>query len=214
MRRKTVLFLVGGTSLILSCMALRVSLSNDTERVAVDEAASFAASDEVVADAFDEERPNPEPARAPLGTPDPAELRRRFVDLVRKQSERMSSDDLGRSIENLTKTLADQDSAADAELDKAIAQLQSIAEKFPGTPAAGRAARAIEATRVRPISPRVSDDSEGDAQDAIRRPVSRSVPVDDDVGFAVPSQTRKPISPAKGTRAAPRRSPSLNQDER
>jgi hypothetical protein len=128
MSRKIMLRWAAGMSLFLLCVAVRVSWSDDF-------------------DADDSLRPLKKQAAVKLATPEPdaRELRQRIVELMSKRAERMSNDELTRAIDELSKTIADQDTAAEAELQKAIDQLKSVVAKFPGTPAAERGSRALEA---------------------------------------------------------------------
>jgi hypothetical protein len=128
MSRKIMLRWAAGTSLFLLCVAVRVSWSDDF-------------------DADDSLQPLKKQAAVKLATPEPdaRELRQRIVELMSKRAERMSNDELTKAIEELSKTLADQDTAAEAELQKAIEQLKSVVAKFPGTPAAERGSLALEA---------------------------------------------------------------------
>jgi len=71
--------------------------------------------------------------RADLKTPT---LRERFIELSRTRAERMSAEDLARAVDEIAKAIADEDQAADHELARAIEQLKSVVENFPGTPAA------------------------------------------------------------------------------
>ncbi len=77
----------------------------------------------------------------------------------------MSDDELGQAVEQITKQIADQDTAAETELLKATEQLKSVAATFPGTPSAERANRALDAMKVKLSpkvrSPRISEDDLG-----------------------------------------------------
>jgi len=127
MSRKMMLRWTAGVSALLLCVAVRVSWSDD----GFDDLSAPVAKQPAVKVA------NPEP--------NAGELRQRIVELMSKRAERMSNDELTKAIEELSKTLTDQDTAADAELQKAIDQLQSVVAKFPGTPAAERGSRALQA---------------------------------------------------------------------
>ena len=111
-----------------------------------------------------------------------------MVELMAKRAQRMNSDELTRAIDELTKTLADEDSAADAELQKANEQLKSIVTKFPGTAAAARASRALEAIE-KPI------------QIQPRRVPTNSLEDDESVSFDVrrkiapPTNKQTPVRP-------------------
>lgn len=56
----------------------------------------------------------------------------------------MSEDELRRAVDNLEKTMLEEDRAADAELEKIVRQLKEVSTKFPGTPAADRARKAVQ----------------------------------------------------------------------
>src|SRR5690242_10106862 len=119
MNRKTILrWAAAGASLLLFCVAVRICWSDDFD------------------DGDDVQRVKKQPA-VNFATPESnaRDLRQRIVELMSKRAERMSNDELTKAIEELSKTIADQDTAADAELQKAIDQLQSVVSKFPGTPA-------------------------------------------------------------------------------
>jgi hypothetical protein len=172
MSRKMVLRLACGASVFLLCVAVRVSWSDDD-------------------DAFESQSPRRTTTQpTALGatpTPNAGELRQRMVELMGKRAQRMSPEELTRAIDELTKTLADQDSAADAELQKASEQLNSVVVKFPGTPAAASASRAIEAIqRPTEIHPRrgpaisLDDDDESVSFDVRRKiapPTNKKTPV-------------------------------------
>jgi len=140
--------------LILSCVlvgfgstvALRISMSNDRRLNA-------ALAD--LADKADEEsapRNKPRtPARAAVPASKPASLRQRFVELASERAKRMNDEELSQAVAEITQSLADQDAAAETELQTAAEQLKAVAEKFPGTPAGERANRALEAIAVKPI---------------------------------------------------------------
>jgi|GEM_PF-2576442 len=103
-------------------------------------------------------------------------LRQRFVELATERAKRMKDEELGQAVAEITQSLADQDAAAETELQKAAEQLQAVAEKFPGTPAGERANRALEAIRAKPSKairpPRtLGDDEELDHDD----PFSNSI---------------------------------------
>src|SRR5579863_3159261 len=131
--------------LILSCVlvgfgstvALRISMSNDRRLNA-------ALAD--LADKADEEsapRNKPRtPARAAVPASKPASLRQRFVELASERAKRMNDEELSQAVAEITQSLADQDAAAETELQTAAEQLKAVAEKFPGTPAGERANRA------------------------------------------------------------------------
>jgi len=128
MNRKIILrWTAAGTSLLLFCVAVRICWSDDLDG--------------------DSLQPVKKQAAVKFATPgsDASELRQRIVELMSKRAERMSNDELTKAIDELAKTLADQDTAAEAELQKAIDQLKSVVAKFPGTPAAERGNRALEA---------------------------------------------------------------------
>lgn len=127
MNRKVLLRLACGASVFLLCVAVRVSWSDDD-------------------DVFNDREPvASQPAvKGPAPAPKAGELRQRMVELMTRRAQRMNADELTRAIEELTKTLGDQDAAAAAELQKATEQLKSVVEKFPGTPSAARASRALE----------------------------------------------------------------------
>lgn len=160
MIRKTMLALGCGVAILVSTVALKVSLSNDGR---LNDLAAPVAPDELGAPATDEDDPFG-PADDPLAqqaqrhqAPDAAEqrqsasLRKQFVELSAKRAQRMSDEELGQAVEEITRTLADQDTEAEAELEKAVEQLKSVVEKFPGTPSAERANRALEATKAQPL---------------------------------------------------------------
>jgi hypothetical protein len=173
MSRKIMLRWAAGTSLFLLCVAVRVSWSDDF-------------------DADDSLQPRKKQAAVKLATsePDARELRQRIVELMSKRAERMSNDELTKAIDELTKTLTDQDTAAEAELQKAIDQLKSVVGKFPGTPAAERGSRALEAIE-RPVNVAPK-----------RGPVSRpAVSDDEDVSFLSDDEGAPP--PVKKTPAPP-----------
>src|SRR5262249_15603396 len=119
------------------------------------------------------------------------ELRQKMLELMARRAQRMNADELNRAIEELTKALGDQDSAAAAELQKATEQLKLVVEKYPGTPAAIRASRALEVIE-KPVDvrsprrvPSLEDDFEGDESGL----ESRSKPV-------LPIQKKTSVRPA------------------
>jgi hypothetical protein len=129
MNRKIILrWAAAGTSLLLFCVAVRICWSDDFD------------------DGDSLQRVKKQPA-VNLAMPESnaRDLRQRIVELMSKRAERMSNDELTKAIDELSKTIADQDSAADAELQKAIDQLQSVVSKsrehLPPNAAAARCRR-------------------------------------------------------------------------
>jgi hypothetical protein len=131
MNRKVIVRWAVGVSLVLGCVAVRVSWSDDFDNDAISRGSRPVISKTVV-------------KRASADSNAPS-LRQRIVELTAKRAERMSDEELTKAIDELTQTLADQDAAADAELQKAIDHLKSVVAQFPGTPAAERSTRALQA---------------------------------------------------------------------
>jgi hypothetical protein len=188
MFRKTMLTLVCGVTLLVSTVALRVSLSNDgrlndLRSPATEEFDAPAADSD---DPFDQIAEAPAPEKGP-GSRQSASLRQRFVELTAKRAQRMSDDELGQAVEEITKILADQDTEAQDELEKAEEQLKSVVEKFPGTPSAERANRALGAMKVKP-GPAINSDLD-----------------EEEVGSAPGRRPAQPIMPAKSAKKPPRR---------
>src|SRR5262245_51603298 len=127
MSRKMMLRWAAGVSVLLLCVVVRVSWSDDS----FDDLSVPIAKQPAVKVA------NPES--------NAGELRQRIVELMSKRAQRMSNDELTKAIEELSKTLTDQDTAAEAELQKAVDQLKTVVAKYPGTPAAERGSRALQA---------------------------------------------------------------------
>jgi hypothetical protein len=173
MNRKIILRWAAGASLFLLCVAVRVSWSDDF-------------------DEGDSIRPARKPPTVKFAAPgsDASELRQRLVELMSKRVERMSNDELTKAIDELSKTIADQDMAAEAELQKAIDQLKSVVAKFPGTPAAERGSRALQALEKQAGMPQK------------KGPVPRSFDSDDDLSLnseeeaAPPRPIKRPAPPA------------------
>jgi hypothetical protein len=167
MARKLLSILVCGVVVVVAVAALRVSLLNDRR---LDSALSELSASENDRSAANVEENNfedlgsrvkPKPTS---GARQSKTLRQRFVELATERAKRMSDEELGQAVEQITKQIADQDSAAEAELEKASEQLKSVADKFAGTPAAERANRALEAMKARQskdaLSPRNFEDSD------------------------------------------------------
>src|SRR5262245_9082794 len=130
MNRKIILrWAAAATSLLLFCVAVRICWSDD-----VDEGDGLGPV----------KKKQPAVNFAPPES-NASDLRQRIVELMSKRAERMSNDELTKAIEELSKILTDQDTAAEAELQKAIDQLKSVVAKYPGTPAAERGSRALQA---------------------------------------------------------------------
>jgi len=68
---------------------------------------------------------------------------RQFVELMVKQAQRMTDEELKAAIEKVEAELQQQDEQAEAELHKAIKILYELKEGAAGTPAARRAASAL-----------------------------------------------------------------------
>ncbi len=160
MIRKWILILLCALLGLGSSAALRISLSNDRR---LDEALVG------LSERADEDSAARTKSRAPVkASPQaakPAALRQRFVELATERAKRMSDEELGKAVEQITKELADQDVAAETELEKIAEQLKAVAAGFPGTSAGERASRALEAIKAKPSQavrhPReVEDDSE------------------------------------------------------
>lgn len=146
MARKWIFVLFCAVAGLGSTVALRISLSNDRRL----DAALLELSDK----AEEEIAPRTKPrATTKAILPKSASLRQRFVDLAAERAKRMNDEELSQAVDEITKALADQDAAAETELEKAAEQLKAVADKFPGTPAGERANRALEELRARPVKP-------------------------------------------------------------
>ena len=110
MNRTRMLRLACGASVLLLSFAVRISWSED-------------ASDDLAPAA------RQAAARAPDAAPRAGELRQKMLELMARRAQRMNADELNRVIEELTKVLGDQDSAAAGELQKATEQLKLVVEK-------------------------------------------------------------------------------------
>ena len=169
MTRKLMLILVGGFVVLAATAVIRVSRSNDGRLDAADSELSARTSDSPLErdddDAFEPRGPRAK-TKAPLGQRPTATLRQRFVDLATERAKRMSDDELGQAVEQITKQIADQDTAAESELNKAVEQLKSVAATFPGTPSAERANRALAAIDTIKVRPSKKVRSPRDLEDA------------------------------------------------
>jgi hypothetical protein len=156
MTRKLILILVGGVVVLAATAVLRVSQSNDRRLDAAHSDQSTRTrvdpSENADEDAFEIRRPRTKTKGTPEQRPS-ATLRQRFVELATERAKRMSDDELGQAVEQITKQIADQDTAAETELNKATEQLKSVAATFPGTPSAERANRALEAIETIKVRP-------------------------------------------------------------
>jgi small-conductance mechanosensitive channel len=148
MTRKCMLMLVCGIVALGSTVALKKSLSNDGK--SKPNRSRLPARAVQVSDEVDLSDEAPHAAKVTVQLRQPATLRQRFVDLATERAKRMSDDELGQAVEQITKQIAEQDTAAEAELEKALEQLRAVAEKFPGTPSAERANRALDAMTAKP----------------------------------------------------------------
>jgi hypothetical protein len=160
MSRKTIGALVCGVVVLCSAfIAIRISHSNDRE-LSVDE------SDDPVTTKQGVQKNRG--AHKAAGRQQSVTLQQQFVTLSTKRAQRMSDEELGAAVEQLTKELADQDTAAEVELEKAVEQLKEIAAKFPGTPAAERASLALQAIETVKIRPRQNNRArQGDFEDSL-----------------------------------------------
>ena len=147
MGRKWILILLGGVFGLGSGLALKISVSND-RRLNDARSDSSAREAEVSAARRTAENAAFQAERAPIRPP--ATLRERFVELTAERAKRMSDEELGQAIEQITKQIADQDAAAEVEMVKACEQLRSVAAAFPGTSAAERANLALLAMEASP----------------------------------------------------------------
>ncbi|MBI3866800.1 MAG: hypothetical protein HY290_33390 [Planctomycetia bacterium] len=128
MKRKILLAVSCGLAVVVSTIWL------NTSRLSGDQNAGKAAVVDIAA----------EGPVTPI-VPSSAPLRKQLVELFRERTERMGDDEVRKSLDELTKSIAEQDSAAEMELQKAVAQLKEVLEKFPRTPTAEKAKRALHA---------------------------------------------------------------------
>lgn len=70
-------------------------------------------------------------------------LRQRYAELAAKRARRLSEDELKQAIEETARALDLQDKSAEAEMNNSIEHLRELIKKFPGTPTAEKATRAL-----------------------------------------------------------------------
>jgi len=158
MNRKAIWTLVcGAVALCSTFTAIKVSLSNDgraNEDGELDDPITVRRKDVHLGKPG---VPFNQGVQNPAVRQQSATRQQQFVNLSNKKAQRMSDEELGEAVQQLTKELADQDAAAEAEFGKAVEQLKEIAAKFPGTPSAERASRALQAIETVKINPKQKD---------------------------------------------------------
>src|SRR5436190_13511281 len=137
MPRKWMLTLVCGVVALGSTVALKISLSNERSlNIADSERAATADEEDAVFDTPQRGRRDTSahvdsgnhddkiirshhPTIANSGLRQSKTLQQRFVDLAAERAKRMSDDELGQAVEQITRQIADQDTDAEPELNKA-----------------------------------------------------------------------------------------------
>jgi hypothetical protein len=174
MVRKSMLVLGFGVAVLVSTVAFQVSLSNDGKSKPAPAPVLEADDDDPFNPEVAQEAPRFRKPEAPASR-QTASLRQRFVELTAKRAQRMSDEELGQAVEEISKMLADQDTEAEAALEQAADLLKSVVEKFPGTPSAERAYRALEAIKAKPVLRDLDDEGSDRLSSAATRPPARPI---------------------------------------